>query len=247
MKRLIVIGNSHVACLKQGWDRIRNESHDIDIVFFAHRGDKIGDLRPKGQSLIAPNEDLKSALAFTSGGKDTIEFSDADLVLLYGLRLRIPFDTGCKYSEQVQNQALKDQVKRSLCLKFIRKIRAISDIKVLVGHDPLPASGHDRPGTKQQYLDRIKAMNDLMFAPLNAELIHQPIQTVESGFQTNPKYTSNSTRLAIGRRIDNERHPDKDIRHMNAAFGELLLTQLFKKHLSIEIDSVPEQRTVSET
>lgn len=231
MTRIFVIGNSHVGSLKQGWDRICEDTDDVELVFFAHRGEKIGALRLRGRSLIATSEDLKDALRFTSGGRDKIDLNDADLVLLYGMRLRVPHDTGCTYSVGVRNQALKDQVNRSISYALLKKIRSISEVPVVVGHDPLPASRHDRPGDSRQYSDRVRAMNDLMFLPLNARLLNQPMQTVESGFQTKTEYTSNSTRIAIGTRRDNELHPEKDIRHMNAEFGEMFLTELLERHV----------------
>jgi hypothetical protein len=235
VKRIFVIGNSHVGSLKQGWDRICQDTDDVELVFFAHRGEKIGALQPRGRSLIAASEDLKSALRFTSGGRDKIDLRDSDLVLLYGMGLKVSHETGCIYSERVQNQALKDQVNRSIAYALLKKIRSISDVPVVVGHDPLPARRYDRPGDSRQYLDRVRAMSDLMFSPLNAVLLNQPMQTVKTGFQTKPKYTSSSSRLAIGRRIDNELHPEKDIRHMNAVFGEMFLAELFEGYFAPDL------------
>ena len=63
MMKICVLGNSHIASLKNGWDRVGQKYPDIELVFFGARGAGLDGLELDGKALVAANDDLRHSLA----------------------------------------------------------------------------------------------------------------------------------------------------------------------------------------
>lgn len=89
--RLCVIGNSHIAALKLGWDTVRAENGpERDVVaptFFGAPRDGIRHVRLEGESLVARRKDITDYFKLISGGQDRIRLGDFDAFLLVGLNV----------------------------------------------------------------------------------------------------------------------------------------------------------------
>ena len=84
--RVAVLGNSHLAAAKLGWDLIREEHSEFELTFFGAPGLMMGDLALDGMSLTPTTGRLRKKLASSSGGHDRITPSDFDRFILYGLQ-----------------------------------------------------------------------------------------------------------------------------------------------------------------
>lgn len=233
MTRICILGDSHVGCLKRGWDKLHNEYPDNEVVFFAHRANGLDNLIVRDAKLIPGNEDLAKALKFTAGNKVEIDPVEYDLFIIFGAGATVNFAyNSFFYSKAVIKMSLNDFVEKTLSFKLLKKLRAITNKTIFVGHTPLEAATQILSTTKPtDYISRVKLINELVYAPLNSELVLQPLNTIVNGNNTHPDFSKGSKRLAIGDRFDNEYHPKDDIDHMNDKFGEIWLKEFIVNYL----------------
>jgi hypothetical protein len=229
--RICVVGNSHVAALKRAWNTIRQEHSGIELTFFAMGSTYMAGLVVDNKRLVANNDKLKAALAFTSGGLSAIDPEYYDLFLVYGMNAKPSFiQNDIFYSSAVRRQALRDLVEETLSFKTILKLRQVTDKKLYIGHNPLRAlekiSEKDRTA---DYEAGISALNNEIFSELNCELVPQPLTTLIRGAATDVKFTIGSRKLAAGTVGDNQLHQDEDNFHMNDEFGKIWLKDFFRK------------------
>ncbi len=221
MIKLCILGNSHTASLKLGWDIIAHQYPDINITFFANRGVTMEALQVKEGILVPSNEELKTAIAYTSEGLTSINMQQFDACLLYGLDLKPYFAPNSFFSKSLLKETMLSHVSPSISWGLLHKIRIISDKTVFFGHTPLNAATNDtiEQGDTSAYQAGIKLMNQTVFSQYNASVIEQPLDTIVNGSQTMLKYSVGSTRLDIGDDMSNELHDIQDKMHMNGEFG----------------------------
>lgn len=233
MMKICIMGNSHVGSLKRGWDEIVGNYPEQEITFFAQRADGLNELISKNGKLIPKSEELAKALEFTSGGKKEINPSEYDVFVIYGAGANINFVKDNQfYSSAVIESSLNDLVANTLSFNLLKRLRTLTTKAVFIGHMPLIAAkevlSEDIP---DDYIARVALINDVIYHPLNAELVTQPLSTIVNGNNTHPDFSKGSKRLAIGDSFDDEYHPDDDTGHMNDKFGAIWLTEFFKKYI----------------
>ena len=224
-----VLGNSHIGSLKKAWDLLQSEYPDKEIVFFGHRGEGLKALRLEGTRMVPGTPSLRKAIKFTSGGSEFVDTEDFDAILIYALGAREFFlDESKFFSRKVLRQAAVDVTKHSLNSRILRDISGIYRKPIYVGHTPLPAraKGAEDSGC-ESYLKGVQFIDELIYRPMGARFLPQPIETIVNGNSTDLSYSTGSTRLAVGDKLDNERHPEKEIVHMNEAFGSMWLKNFF--------------------
>jgi hypothetical protein len=228
---LCIIGNSHVAALKKAWDVIRAEYPSIKVTFFARRGNELNNLVVTNGKLQSPNEAGAKELEFVSGGRRRIDPDKYDVFLVYGCYARATFrNSEPFYSRAVQDRAAHDLVDGSLSFKLLTSLRTITNKPVLVGHNPLEAAkSNELAHGPDAYVAGIKMLNDLIYRPLGAEILMQPLETIVNGCATRLEFSKGSRRLAIGDQFDDDTYPDTGNDHMNEEFGKMWLVELFKK------------------
>jgi hypothetical protein len=90
MFRLCVLGDSHVAALKTGWDEIPEaQKAHLSVTYFGAQSQLLEGLEVQERSLITHSEHLSNKLAATSNGKTSIDVGDYDLFLIVGLSLNL--------------------------------------------------------------------------------------------------------------------------------------------------------------
>ena len=72
MRKICLIGNSHLAVLKLGWPQIQAQFSSMELVFFAVAGLSL-QLEIVGGKLVAPDERIRKRLAVTSERDGDIE------------------------------------------------------------------------------------------------------------------------------------------------------------------------------
>lgn len=89
--RLCVIGNSHIAALKLGWDRLMAEAAPgwaaVEPTFFGAPSDGMRHVALQGTALVPTRQKISSHFRALSGGYDRIELTRFDAFLLVGLNV----------------------------------------------------------------------------------------------------------------------------------------------------------------
>ena len=231
MIRLCILGNSHAASLKLGWDMIAAQYPNVEITFFANRQRSMDAFQVENSCLVPDNDALKSAIVHTSGGLTSIDMRYFDISLLYGLDLKPYFAPSAFFSKAFLEEVMLHHVSVSVSWGLLQKIRVISNNVVFFGHTPLNAATNNSSlqGDSSTYQKSIKLLNQYVFNDYNASIIEQPLDTIVNSSQTMSKYSTGSRRLDIGDEISNELHVDQDIMHMNGDFGAHYLDLFLKK------------------
>lgn len=233
--QVAVIGNSHVAALREGWNEARRDFPGVRLVFHASRGAGLRDLRPDPERmrLVPMHANVRTDVAYTSGGDGSIGLGGVDLCIVCGLDLPGRF---CYGDESDLSAAVLDAVlaDRAACAAtgVLEQIRRISAVPVLLAHVPLP--GSDDPGAarvaaddgwRQQYADGLSWVNARWFESRCALVVPQPAETLGTPWRTRRSYSAGSRRLDIGDSVSGEPHAPGDDIHMNADYGASWLGQ----------------------
>lgn len=224
--KICIIGNSHVGAIKRAWDKMSPEHPKLEMIFFAHRGKGMVALKRQGKKLVPGSDDLASAMNFTSGGLGFIVPADYDAFLIYGLTAKPNFDSGDRFfSYQARFQAAKDFTHRNLSFKILKILRKLTDSKIYLGHNPLSSAVClNSSESTAPYESGIVYLNEVIYFPLEAEMLMQPVSTIVNGQNTDASFTKGSQKLTIGTKSRKEDHADSEDKHMNQEFGEIWMS-----------------------
>lgn len=229
--RLCVLGNSHVASLKSGWDAISGDYPDVSITFFAARQRALDGLHLQEGKLVPQTDILAKNIAFTSGGLTQVDLQSYDAFLCYALGLPTPV-LDPRYSSAVTKLIFSDVFSRSLNIKIARLIRRGTTKPLYIAPNPRVA---DTPHTPKPGLTKqldYRATIALMQRELNldrSKIIPQPPETLTPGGFTLGRFSIGSIRLDVGDAISGEVHPASDIEHMNRDFGTIWIRNFLKQ------------------
>lgn len=237
-KHILVIGNSHIASLKNGWELIKDEYHSqFSLSFLGARRDGIATLQTDQGILYSNDKTVTNSFVYTFG-QETVNLTELapDAILMYGMNMYFPhrFIAECRqnsYSTAVQRVAFQDMLKHTWAYQIIAKIKKIYTGRVFASI-PFRAGNADEKMTDGDGAYPLEELNIFanayFFNTIGIEYITQPISTLNlSTMATLVKYSKGSTRLAVGFENDNEQHSTRDTVHMNADFGALFLRDLF--------------------
>lgn len=222
MTRMCFIGNSHLAAIKEGWERVRRDFGEFDITFFAARAKRLQGLYLDNGALVPDNDALAKYLAFTSNGLSEICLKDYDVFLVYGLGLKpiIKWQDSF-YTSQFRSEAYGQSFNKCLNVKIATMIASCVSVPVFVGHEPLPSG---RAGylnySKSDFSGSMEDMKKYVNSNYNLNFVVQPDYTVDDVARTKTEYSIGSKRLGVGVSNDFEEHPKSDCWHMNKKYGE---------------------------
>ena len=239
--RLCILGNSHAASLKQGWDLLRSRYPTLAVVFFAARGDGLSGLTLANDCLVPNTELLAQAIRHTSGGLGEVPLGEYDAFVCYGLGYHVqPLPSPVSYSRALLEALSRDVFMDSLSGKLSSLIRALSAAPIFIGHNPLHAVLVEPTvaAARGEYSAAV-AMTNRALAPDGISVIAQPTETFAQPWVTDPGFARGSTRLDVGDFFSGKPHLDSDMQHMNSDFGARWLTALFE---AMQIASVTSGR-----
>lgn len=218
--KICVIGNSHIASLKLGWDSIAGEFPGLELTFFGARGYRMEQLQRQGAKLVPQTKALQGFLSHTSGGLAEINLPKYHACLVYGLFLRLP-KMAPHLSEAVKSCVAADALQASVSYETLGKIRAASPIPVFVGHDPLTCfKGETRPTIPYRAaLAYLRNAVDLA----NVQILEQPKHTLEQDRFTRSSYLTGAIKLEQQEASPMEDQPSDNMGHMNGDFGAAFL------------------------
>jgi len=239
LKRLCVIGNSHITALKLGWDRV--PSDDVSVTFFG-AGDpawqtKRKNLRLTGRTLIPTSKKLAESFRWTSGGQRNVLVDDFDRLIVVGLgfspenMLRIakafafwPDESRHLISRECFAQAVMDSL---MCCKAAGIAQRLPG--TLLVPQPFPglraaAAMGDCPWQDLAVLWRECATRAAGL--LQALVAFQPEETVARHVFTNMRFCRGSVMLTPD--LSRE-HRKTEVAHMNADYGELMIKRIVER------------------
>ncbi len=106
MRRYCFVGNSHVAALKLGWDRLRKQFADVELDFFAGPQKSMDETSRVGARLV-PTDRVREFFRHTSGGQEEIDLARYHHLVLVGMTFR--FDFVIEAYMRMRTEAHRDQ------------------------------------------------------------------------------------------------------------------------------------------
>jgi hypothetical protein len=230
--KLCMIGNSHLACLKQAWDEAPRPG--LEPGFFGAPRDLLKTLVLENGRIGSPDRAVRAILAGVSGGADTLDPRAWDGFVLVGLALHVipPVQADRldgRLSAAVQQATLRARFARTAMAHVLGLLRQVTDRPAWLLPTPLPrppAPGAAKPlppdvAGHAAGLTRLRQA--LETGP--TRLLGQPPDTILHDRWTRPDYGER----AIGLMPDETGSfvkPPEDRTHMNAAFGRRLWAML---------------------
>jgi hypothetical protein len=243
MIRICFVGNSHLGAIKQALSGFLQKNNiEADVVFWGVAGTNFSypQVHYDSGSLISP---LPHFSEMVSGGRyrEKLPLLDFDVVVFYAADVGISSTAQMlqwrlrdrrNYSGRFFDAAVDDLLKTRMSATAVSKI--INDIpvderpaKIVVCPSPLyaPSSKHF-PNIEygRQLVSRVFDATRSHFEKNGAVFVSQPEATMESGLYTKQSFSTQSVKL-----LEGVPHGDDDYSHMNADFGEIMLTAIFSR------------------
>ena len=225
--RICIMGNSHVACLREAWDTYQDKSDSIALDFFAAPATGLAALELKDGCIGTTDDRVRRSLRITSGGRDSLRLADYDAFLLMDLRVRVPRLVRA-ISSAVAAQCSEDAIAASIGLPLGLMVRSQTDASIYVGHAPLFAS--DKPQSRLRSYDELYDVMVAKLARHDLLLLRQPAETILYPCSTHMRFSVGSSRLLPHWRTgETLKQPPEDVGHMNSAYGQLFLRDFFQR------------------
>jgi hypothetical protein len=246
MTRICVIGNSHLAALKLGWDAIKPEFSGIDLTFFGSAGAHIRELTVADGLLITTDRVLLRSMQDLSGGLSQIDPGCYDRFLVCGMefsvsqvmRVAAKFrpesharDNRHPISDECFRLSVIGCLRESLMIQTVEKLRQITDKPIAALPTPMRSDEDQRPvlrhiqtnGDDEKIAAAFTDAARHVATEFNVRLFLQPGDTLANCLQTKAVYRQGSVRLRAGLNVESAQG---DYRHMNKAYGELVLRSI---------------------
>ena len=251
MKKLAVLGNSHVAALKDGWPPQTDAALHVHAEFFGCLKDGMKSFGLRGDGLMGPFD--AEAARFFKGISTTGDFVEPDAYdafLLAGMKFfpgtlirnyasfACPDsrnqDTATQFvSTETLVAALWDELKDGMMMHVARSLRAQSDAPIFLMWQPfLSETLMQIEWRRDLYMPLlrnadgsfVRAVMDGIETHVRAEgfdVLRQPEETLCEGLMTAREWSDGSRQYRQGGGAE---HRALDVFHMNAAFGSLCWT-----------------------
>lgn len=245
-----IIGNSHIAAVKQAWDnRAPRVSADLATTFFSAQVRLMEHLVLEGRVLVPTQDELAAKLHYTSGGTNVIDIDAYDAFVMIGsgfgvdpLKFREIGGTAAHLpygpvepllSERCYEAAMAEIQRDSMTIRLIKTIRGVADKPALIVAAPYLSERvleedfkddrrfHDR-GFLERYIPRCRAACEAVAGELDAEVVWQDEETVAMPGFTKLVYGLNPIRFAM----KGQKPRDFDRRHGNEDYGYLVLMRM---------------------
>lgn len=224
--RLCVIGNSHLAAIKQGWDQVGADFPWLKPQFFGARADALLDLQAQDGRLVPANDDLAAKLAHTSGGDAEIDPSRFDAALLVGMNYIPTMPQDARLSQAVRAVAARVAFDATLSGHVFAQLRKVAPgLPVHVLPNPLrrkASRAKADPVAVVPYAVRLADFR-LGLGAGPVQVAGQPPETIVDDLYTADSYGIGAIALDQGR--GSRAKDDDDVSHMNADYGTLFLRQ----------------------
>jgi hypothetical protein len=246
-QRICFIGDSQIAALKLGWDKLRARYPDFGLDMFASPGTSLQNVVLKGGKLRGGSPMVEKYFDWLGGSREidiglysrfylcTVDFSLSWCARPYvrhgylGLNSRRQF----LVSRDCFNLAAAGILARSSALRIARMLRTATRAPITIIVAPKPSElcladpnwrGRCSDAVESGDLEALELLFDRISLPLLREVaavgVKQPDATVAKNGLTRAEYSAGSVRLST---TMSEHHPPTDYVHMNERYGTELL------------------------
>lgn len=259
--KLCLIGNSHLAAFRMGWNGLAAEAAGVEATFFGARGGELAHLRNRNGVLTSPEGMVRDQLRFTSGGEEAIHLDRYDAFVLVGIGLglaamlrvaaqhRTVGTVGKARFQHLVSDAVFDIgaraiVEESISQRIAGWIREVSDKPIIGATLPMPCPGALTARTDfwtdaELLAARLEpvwlASKAFMERRRAMTILDQPEETRHGRWWTKASYGRGSVRLKEG---FDERHDENEYFHMNGAYGEAFLRTVLPR-FGVQLSPAP--------
>lgn len=258
MKRICLIGSSHLACWKLAWDETKAEYADkVSLTFFGASGRGLAEANISGRTLVPHKEKLLKFIKQTSGGRNSVEIDKythfvivglefsfscvCSLFINFGLQRHLPIRPRIRLiSSACLDQCLDDSLRKASALLLHKKLKSLTDHPIFIVPNPCVAEDAVKPGWSGfgvSYAD---------FAPV-VEMGY--MQDIYSIFERRAEKIASENELNLlmqdphsmafpgftkseysrgGIGFVKASSSPRDVKHMNKAYGKLCLEQMLR-------------------
>lgn len=223
--KICIIGSSHTASLKLGWELVKSEFPDVELVYFASLGGTMRSLRAVDGKLVSIDPRVAKRISFTSGGHKSIDPRDYDAFVIYGLKLFVPrLERGI--SRAVMKEVIGNSVDQGLTEKTVGKLRKITDKTIWIGPAPMETTTDavQDSGEFHAYQTLIDEIAAALAMP-SSRMLGQPPETRCPDLRTVHALGNYALRRKAGQQseaddeVESEKNLAGELKHMNSDFG----------------------------
>ncbi len=252
MKRICVIGDSHLASLKVAWvSGLAERYPSVNLTFFGAGGNGIGRVVAREGRLVTTEPHVIHSFTITSEvDPPEVVLHHYDAIFVHGLfpmslaildLLRIEESssrTRQHFSSALRNRVISHRLETGLAGHLIRQIRKVSQLPVyfsphacfcetllgMVSRHECDAFHRMMGPLELSVLDSIEAELVRTISHNQGFYLAQPRATLTEKCFTRAEYLNGAVRMTSG---FSEAQPDDDFTHMNPQYGSQLLEMLF--------------------
>ncbi|MBE2278268.1 MAG: hypothetical protein IAE87_18460 [Rhodobacteraceae bacterium] len=253
--KLLVIGNSHAACLIEAWRAVRAEGLGVEMDFFVRGGGALREFGFDGRRVFTPNPEFRAFLQ-RLGQKDEFLLSDYDAIVVIGHELsafrlvRIlnrHHVLGWPYrnrrdlptiTEACLTDALADSLDEINASAILRRIGPVTaGQKLIVVPQPYPSEIIlDHPAKAVGFVRLCRARIGNRCQTLFEVAMQRHVARLGADLLLQPAgtvvhglLTARAYTAGSARLADlDQRQPVDDILHANALYGGLILAQILE-------------------
>lgn len=250
--RIGLLGNSHLAAFRLGWNEISHEYPDLDLIFFGAIKGLMTKFAVQNGQMVPTVDRAKESIAATSNGMTFIPGNfDAYLIvgLGYGLerllinfrRHRPPrFNDAARYnliSEDFAIAGMQDYLANCQSMEVVGLLRQITSSPIYIvpspyfSHDVLTDSGFvswcgDVPLRNWVFDFYKSSVEDLS---VRFPVIEQPQSTIVDSMFSKAEFCRGG--VTLDQNFKNSKLTKKDYRHFNAEFGSVSLREVLDRNI----------------
>jgi len=235
MLKVLLVGNSHLAALKAGWEAYPKRP-SWSIQFYGSPGISMEGLRHRKDGSIVAGEPRLSKKMLSLWGSDEVRPDDFDFIFVAGLApgaFAFANDyvkmNGVPNSNDELRGAARQLVSRSLAAGTVATLRQVTGRPIIVIETPGPSSDRfpDEKALSSIVVNNARAFSDALLWGLQKmdgvdDALRQPDETKVFDIFTKPEYSRGSVRLS-SKSIE---HSDFDSKHMNGDFGVKVIQEI---------------------
>jgi hypothetical protein len=255
MTRLCVIGDSHLAAIKLGWEVVKSEFPHVQVDFFGSGGASLADTAIDQGRLIPTVAKVRRGFEVTSGGKDCVRLSDYDVVIIVGVGYSIyPLlwlyqryrsedhaNNDCPFtpvSSAFFREVAASRLAGTVAVQLHDKIRKASKTYLKIVPQPLPSDAvldsHNQSGIPALLKSTVAYHDDITlahyFTAVTGALVKEGRQISSPPTASRSGYLFTKREFSVGSvRLSKNLatpHDEDDFEHMNKEYGALQLREL---------------------
>lgn len=248
--KIAVLGNSHLAAFKLGWEIIKEDFPNFELTFFGSPTTSMRFFKVDDDKLVPTNTTTLENIRWTSNGYEYIP-GNMDAYILVGMgysfvhlmdlvknhRLLQDYDkndeTKQLISENFLNMAMSETLQKSNAITLIDMLQHITKSPLIYTPNPYASEDilndvkfdyyHLNSYLEMAYNCYLKNIDNL-FCERKTTFVKQPEGTITNKIFTKEIFSKNSVKLKHGL---NNKHEESDHFHMNAEFGAISLRDIF--------------------